>query len=183
MNVNKWGPGGWVFLHTMTFNYPEKPSIEDKKRYTDFFNMVGGMLPCKYCRDSYNVYIKHLPINKFIDSREGIAYWLYYIHNLVNDKVFKKDSTTFEEVVRKYERFRAGCKKVKKNNNKKKVYGTCGVPKNTELDEIKIKAFVEKAEKKYKPIVKNCINNLMNCQENPNKVPHLNRLNKINKKK
>ena len=22
MNVNKWGPGGWVFLHTITFNYP-----------------------------------------------------------------------------------------------------------------------------------------------------------------
>ena len=175
MNVNKWGPGGWVFLHTITFNYPEKPTTADKKRYIDFFNMVGSMLPCKYCRNSYNVYIKHVPINKFVDSREGITYWLYYIHNLVNDKVFKNDSTDFEEVVKKYERFRAGCKKVKKNNDKKKEYGTCGVPKTTELDDKYIKKFVEKAEKKYKPLIKKCVNNLMECNDNPNKLAHKNR--------
>ena len=108
MNVNKWGPGGWTFLHTITFNYPEKPTNTDKKQYIDFFKMVGSMLPCKYCRDSYNIYSKYVPRNKFIDSREGINYWLYYIHNLVNDKVFKKDTITFDQVVRTYEKFRAG---------------------------------------------------------------------------
>lgn len=178
MNVNKWGPGGWIFLHTMTFNYPDKPTKEDKKKYTNFFNMLGGMLPCKYCRDSYNIYLKHVPIDKFIDSREGLTYWLYYIHNLVNDKVFKNDSTTFEEVVRKYERFKAGCKKVKKNNDKNKVYGTCGVPKKTELNNDYIKKFVNKAESNYKPEIKKCIKNLMNCENNPNKEPHKKRTQK-----
>ncbi len=172
MNVNKWGPGGWIFLHTITFNYPEKPTKADKKKYTDFFNMVGGMLPCKYCRDSYNIYAKYVPINKFVDSREGITYWLYYIHNLVNDKIFKNDTTSFDEVVKKYERFRAGCKKVKKNNNVKKKYGTCGEPKKTKLNDDYIKKFVKKAETKYKPLVKKCITKLMECEENPNKIPH-----------
>ena len=30
MNVSKWGPGGWVFLHSITFNYPLDPENEDK---------------------------------------------------------------------------------------------------------------------------------------------------------
>ena len=100
MNVNKWGPSGWVFLHTITFNYPEKPTLNDKKKYRLFFNLIGDMLPCKYCRNSYKIYIKYLPVDNFLNSRESLTYWLFYIHNLVNDKVFKNDNTTFEEVVR-----------------------------------------------------------------------------------
>ena len=68
MNVNKWGNPGWEFLHTITFNYPLKPTSDDKKRYIEFFNSVGKMLPCKYCRDSYNIYIKYLPIELCFES-------------------------------------------------------------------------------------------------------------------
>ena len=28
-----WGPSLWHFLHTMSFNYPVKPSCEDKLQY------------------------------------------------------------------------------------------------------------------------------------------------------
>ena len=31
-----WGPSMWHFLHTMSFNYPVKPSKEDKIHYRDF---------------------------------------------------------------------------------------------------------------------------------------------------
>ena len=117
MNVNKWGPSGWIFLHTITFNYPEKPTKQDKKKYINFFNSVGDILPCKYCRDSYNIYIKHIPIKYFIDSREGLTYWLYNIHNLVNNKIFKDENITFLEVVKKYESFRSTCKKKKEKKN------------------------------------------------------------------
>ena len=39
MNVNKWGPGGWDFLHSITFNYPLEPNDLDKKIYSDFFKI------------------------------------------------------------------------------------------------------------------------------------------------
>ena len=31
-----WGPSLWHFLHTMSFNYPVKPSCEDKLLYMKF---------------------------------------------------------------------------------------------------------------------------------------------------
>ena len=109
MNVNKWGPGGWTFLHTITFNYPLEPENDDKNRYKNFFSSVSEMLPCKYCRDSFKTYIKFIPIDEFLESRIGVTYWLYRIHQLVDEKVFKKNDS-FENVIRKYENFRAKTK-------------------------------------------------------------------------
>ena len=88
MNVNKWGPGGWDFLHSITFNYPLEPTENDKKIYSDFFKSIGNILPCKYCRDSFKIYYKYLPIDHFLDSREGITYWLSEnkIANSANNK-------------------------------------------------------------------------------------------------
>ena len=43
-----WGPSLWHFLHTMSFNYPVKPSPEDKKNYMDFMKSLKNTLPCKY---------------------------------------------------------------------------------------------------------------------------------------
>ena len=36
MNPKIWGPHAWVFLHTITLNFPENPTPEQKKYYKDF---------------------------------------------------------------------------------------------------------------------------------------------------
>ena len=60
---------------------------------SNFFKSVGDMLPCKYCRSSYQIYYKYLQIDPFLDSREGVCYWLYRLHQLVNEKIFKENAT------------------------------------------------------------------------------------------
>ena len=32
-NPEIWGPGAWLFLHTITLNYPTNPTFEDKENY------------------------------------------------------------------------------------------------------------------------------------------------------
>ena len=32
-----WGPSLWHFLHTMSFNYPVKPTKEDKENYMNYY--------------------------------------------------------------------------------------------------------------------------------------------------
>ena len=39
MNVSKWGPGTWVFLHTVVSNYPLDPNQEDKERIKSFLKI------------------------------------------------------------------------------------------------------------------------------------------------
>ena len=35
-----WGPCLWQFIHIMTFNYPVKPTKEDKKNYSNLFHSI-----------------------------------------------------------------------------------------------------------------------------------------------
>ena len=166
MNVNEWGPGGWIFLHTTTFNYPLNPSEADKIKYYNFFNAIKTILPCKYCRQSFEIYMKYIPIDDFLDSREGVTYWLYRLHNLVNEKVFKK-KYSFDHVVRRYERIRAGCSKLIRDGDKEKKYNSCQVKQDTRSDDISI--FVRNAETRYKNIIDRLIETLYDAEDNPNK--------------
>ena len=53
MRTKVWGPPAWIFLHTVAHNYPLKPTRQDRKNYKNFFKSIGYILPCKYCRMSY----------------------------------------------------------------------------------------------------------------------------------
>ena len=50
MLTSVWGPGLWHTLHTMSFNYPISPSIEDKTHYREFILNLQYVLPCGKCR-------------------------------------------------------------------------------------------------------------------------------------
>lgn len=87
METTFWGPDGWIFLHTITYLYPENPSFNDKYRTIEFFKHVSMILPCKYCRASFIRYSNSLPINKYLDNKDLLTDWLYKIHNKVNGKL------------------------------------------------------------------------------------------------
>ena len=36
MLTSVWGPSMWHYLHTMSFNYPVKPTRQQKKHYKEF---------------------------------------------------------------------------------------------------------------------------------------------------
>ena len=49
MLVSVWGQAMWHYLHTMSFNYPVKPTPEDKKHYRDFvINPYVKNLGCQF---------------------------------------------------------------------------------------------------------------------------------------
>lgn len=118
MNTNKWGPHAWEFLHTITFNYPIKPTNYDRMRYKNLFMALGETYPCSYCRESYKKFIQNIPIENFYNSRYGMVLWLYLIHDQVNKKL-GKISIPFSAVVSKYEAQRAGASKYSKD---KQIY-------------------------------------------------------------
>jgi len=108
METTFWGPSGWRFLHTLTFIYPDKPSTNDKLKMYDFMNLICFILPCKYCRESFNNYSKSLPINDHLESRESLVEWFYKMHNKVNKKLRNQGFCSYpnpeiESVTKMYE--------------------------------------------------------------------------------
>ena len=128
MLTSVWGPSMWHYLHLMSFNYPLKPSKEDKKNYRKFILDLQYVLPCKYCRINLQNNFKTLPLTmKDMENRETFSKYVYNLHELVNKMLNKKSNLTYSEVRDRYEHFRSRC-----NNNKivKKEEKGCTDPLN-----------------------------------------------------
>jgi hypothetical protein len=110
MLTTVWGPGIWHFLHTMSFNYPVKPTTEEKKHYRGFVLSLKYVLPCKYCRINLSTNFKQLPLTiANMKNRETFSRYVYDLHELINKMLHKKSNLSFCDVRERYEHFRARC--------------------------------------------------------------------------
>jgi len=87
-----------------------------KREYRNYFVSLGDVLPCRHCRDSYKKFISNgdtALTDDVLKNRESLTRWFYRVHNAVNDKLEMKYSVTYEDLVNRYESFRAKCEKPK----------------------------------------------------------------------
>ncbi len=105
-----WGPSLWHYLHTMSFNYPVKPSAKDKICYKKFIYNLKSVLPCKYCRINLTKNLKDIPLtDKDLKNRHNFSKWVYKLHEHINKMLGKKSGLTYHKVRERYEHFRARC--------------------------------------------------------------------------
>ena len=110
MLTSVWGPSLWHYLHTMSFNYPIKPTLEDKKNYKNFILSLKHVLPCKYCRINLVTNFKNLPLrNCHMKNRDTFSRYVYKLHEHVNKMLNKKSELSFCDVRERYEHFRSRC--------------------------------------------------------------------------
>ena len=140
MLTSVWGPSLWHYLHTMSFNYPVKPSNKDKKCYKQFIYNLKSVLPCKYCRLNLAKNLKTLPLTKkHLKNRRAFSKWVYNLHEHINKMLGKKSGLSYDKVRERYEHFRARC--------------TIDIDKKTKLIKIKETRKHKKTRKKEKGCV------------------------------
>ena len=136
MMTKIWGPAMWHYLHTMSFNYPVKPTKEQKKHYRDFVLNLRNVLPCKYCRMNLTNNLKKKPLQMcHMASRDTFSRYIYELHETVNRMLNKKSHLTYCDVRDRYENFRSRCTEekptvftFKKTTTKKKREKGCTEP-------------------------------------------------------
>ncbi len=110
MLTSVWGPGMWHYLHTMSFNYPIKPTRIDKSNYRNFMLGLTGTLPCGKCRVNLCNNLKKLPLRiSNMKNRDTFSRYVFKLHELINDMLNKKSGLTYEQVRERYEHFRSRC--------------------------------------------------------------------------
>jgi|1048.fasta_scaffold08234_5 hypothetical protein len=108
-----WGPPLWFFLHTMSLNYPLKPTIKDKEHYYNFMLGLQYVIPCGICRQNFVQNIDKLAFSKkHLRSRSTFSKFMVDLHNLVNRETGKK-KIPYTKAISYYEIFRAGNAKKK----------------------------------------------------------------------
>ena len=133
MLTTVWGPPMWHYLHTMSFNYPVKPTPEDKKHYRKFIDLLQYVLPCGKCRENLKKNFKKLPLtNEVMSSRHTFSRYVYDLHELINTMLKKKSNLTYDQVQERYEHFRSRCSKspsLRKTRRKSKSKSKSNTPK------------------------------------------------------
>ena len=110
MLTTVWGPSIWHFLHTMSFNYPVKPTADDKKHYSDFIKSLQHVLPCRHCRENLVNNFKVFPLKPcHMESRAAFSRYVYGLHETVNKMLGKKSGLKYCDVRERYEHFRSRC--------------------------------------------------------------------------
>ena len=110
MLTTVWGPSLWHFLHTMSFNYPVKPTHQEKKSYRKFILSLEKILPCKYCRLNLKNNLKQLPLTMSkMKNRYTFSKYIYDLHEKVNKMLGKTSGLKYCDVRERYEHFRSRC--------------------------------------------------------------------------
>lgn len=125
MLTSIWGPSLWHFLHTMSFNYPVKPSKKQKICYNNFILNLQNILPCIHCRNNLPKNLKQAGFNyNCLKNRDNFSKFIYDLHNNVNKMLGKKNNISYKDVRNRYEHFRSRC--LKKTRHKlKKIEDGC----------------------------------------------------------
>ena len=125
MLTTVWGPSLWLYLHTMSFNYPVNPTKEDKKNYHNFMLNLQHVLPCKYCRINLKNNYKKLPLRQCdLKNRDTFSRYVYRLHEHINKMLGKTSGLSFCEVRERFEHFRSRC-----TMDKPKIYKYKGTRK------------------------------------------------------
>ena len=127
MMTSVWGPPLWHVLHTISFNYPVKPTKEIKEYYYNYFTSLQHVLPCIYCRNNFKNNLKESKFNrKVLKNRDVLSRWVFKLHETVNKNLGKKSGLKFEHIRERYEHFRSRC--VLKSKKVTKVEKGCTEP-------------------------------------------------------
>jgi hypothetical protein len=93
-NPRFWGKHGWIFLISIAYNYPNKPTNDDKTYFYNFYHNLQNVLPCNACRNNFKSHIKKYPLcDNVLKSRTNLITWLFKIRNCVDKSIGVKEYT------------------------------------------------------------------------------------------
>jgi len=170
MLTSVWGPGMWHVLHTISFNYPVKPTNSDKENYRNYVLSLRHVLPCGKCRKNLRGNFKKLPLKmKHMESRETFSRYIYDLHELINSMLGKVSGLTYETVRERYEHFRARCSisfkeitsKITKVHTKKNKEKGCTEPLYGEKSKCVLKIIPDNSNETTFQIDEKCVKKLL----------------------
>jgi len=83
----------WYVAITIALSYPLNPTENIKKKYYDLYQNIFLFLPANDDIRPFYHYIETYPITPYLDSRESLLDWLFYVYGKIHDDLGIKRKT------------------------------------------------------------------------------------------
>ena len=97
--TSRWGPLGWMTLHSISVCYPSEPTLIDKQLLDEFMQAFGMTITCSICNDHFSKmfsgYKRAVPT--WNNSRNDLFIAVCKMHNTVNTRLNKPIPKTVGE--------------------------------------------------------------------------------------
>lgn len=84
------GRSTWTMLHTMTANYPTRPSRSEQLQTRNFLSLFSQIYPCSHCAEDFRAWMGQEGNNPRVSNRDEFGKWMCEAHNAVNEKLGKE---------------------------------------------------------------------------------------------
>ena len=86
-----WGPLGWMTLHSISLNYPDTPSVEDKQILIRFMDNFTESITCQYCQSHFKTIFQNYKglFPSWNSSKYDLFVFIARAHNTVNKRLDK----------------------------------------------------------------------------------------------
>ena len=86
-----WGPLGWMTLHSISLNYPDTPSVEDKQILIRFMDNFTESITCQYCQSHFKTIFQTYKglFPSWNSSKYDLFVFIARAHNTVNKRLDK----------------------------------------------------------------------------------------------
>lgn len=101
-----WGPHYWFVMHSIAMTYPSHPNPVSKRKYYDFFMNLPLFLPDVDMGAKFSELLDSFPITPYLDCRDSLVRWVYFIHNKINRKLAKDEITLGESIDLHYSKYK-----------------------------------------------------------------------------
>jgi hypothetical protein len=101
-----WGPHYWFFLHTIAMSYPKFPNAVTKKKYYEFIQNIPLFIPVEQIAGKFSKLLDQYPVQPYLDNRESIVRWTWFIHNKINEELEKPKISLNDFYVKYYEEYK-----------------------------------------------------------------------------
>lgn len=97
--TSRWGPMGWMTLHSISVCYPVEPALIDKQLLNEFMQAFGMTITCSICNDHFSKMFKLYKdaVPTWNNSRYDLFIAICKMHNTVNKRLNKPIPKTVGE--------------------------------------------------------------------------------------
>lgn len=89
-DVAQLGRSSWTLLHSITAQYPERPTPEKQAETSTFMQTFAKLYPCWHCAGDFQEWMRNGNAPR-VSSRDEFGRWMCEAHNAVNVKLGKKE--------------------------------------------------------------------------------------------